>query len=345
MKSKILITALLLISIPSFAQSYVPFQFDFSSQKETYERMSEALEKLSKEISQTEKDLDELSESIIEVLSGPTDIILRDQLKKDYEDIQALYSKLDISGYSDVLKKYKEYKLRVRKHMLDYTERINNQAGNDEGNNINAKSWSGSGFALDNGYFVTNFHVVENAKKILIYGINGDFSSPFVASIVATDKFNDIAILKINDSRFAGFGKIPYSIKASTSEVGEDVYVLGYPLTATMGEEIKYTTGVISSKTGYQGNVSLYQISAPIQPGNSGGPLFDTKGNIIGIVNSKHTGAEGVGYAIKTVCLYNLVESAISSKIIPSSNQIASSPRPDQIKAIKNFVFLVNCSN
>lgn len=66
-----------------------------------------------------------------------------------------------------------------------------------------------------------------------------------------------------------------------------------------MGDEIKLTTGVISSKTGFQGDVSLYQISAPIQPGNSGGPLFDNKGNLIGIVNAKHKGAENVGYAIK----------------------------------------------
>ena len=69
-------------------------------------------------------------------------------------------------------------------------------------------------------------------------------------------------------------------MNTTTSEVGEEVFVLGYPLTATMGDEIKLTTGVISSKSGFQGDISQYQISAPVQPGNSGGPLFDSKGNI-----------------------------------------------------------------
>nr|WP_277266111.1 trypsin-like peptidase domain-containing protein [Prevotella corporis] len=79
----------------------------------------------------------------------------------------------------------------------------------------------------------------------------------------------------------------------------EDIFVLGYPLVQTMGEDVKLTTDVISSKTGFQGDVSQYQISAAIQPRNSGGPLFDSRGNLIGIVPAKHKGTENVGYAIK----------------------------------------------
>ena len=164
----------------------------------------------------------------------------------------------------------------------------------------NPKEWSGTGFALNNGYVVTNYHVIENAKSISIKGIKGDFTPKYNAIIIATDKYNDLALLQISDNNFKGFGSIPYNVKTSVSDVGEDVFVLGYPLTSTMGDEIKLTTGVISSKTGFQGDVSLYQISAPIQPGNSGGPLFDNKGNLIGIVNAKHKDAENVGYAIKT---------------------------------------------
>ena len=134
---------------------------------------------------------------------------------------------------------------------------------------------------------MTNFHVIDNAKTIQIQGIDGDFSVKYNASIIATDKYNDLALLRINDSRFTGFGNIPYNIKTTLSDVGEEIFVLGYPLTSTMGDEIKLTTGVISSKTGFQGDVSLYQISAPIQPGNSGGPLFDYQGNLVGIVNAK----------------------------------------------------------
>ena len=205
--------------------------------------------------------------------------------------------------------------------------------------------WSGSGFALNNGYFVTNYHVIEDAKSITVKGVKGNFNIAFETEVVATDKYNDLALLRINDGRFTDFGSIPYKVKTSTSEVGEDIFVLGYPLTSTMGDEIKLTTGVISSKTGFQGDVSLYQISAPVQPGNSGGPLFDSKGNLIGIVSSKHMGAESVGYAIKTSYLMNLVESALSSSIIPVTNTISGQPLTGKVKAVKDFVFMIECSS
>lgn len=208
-----------------------------------------------------------------------------------------------------------------------------------------AQEWSGSGFALNNGYIATNYHVVENAKTITVQGIKGSFSTEYKATVIATDKFNDLALIKISDSRFSGFGTIPYRVKTSTAEVGEDVFVLGYPLTSTMGDEIKLTTGVVSSKTGFQGDVSLYQISAPIQPGNSGGPLFDGNGNLIGIVNAKHKGAENVGYAIKASYLNNLVESAASSSILPSTNTVSGQPLTGKVKNLKNFVFMIKCSS
>lgn len=207
------------------------------------------------------------------------------------------------------------------------------------------EKWSGTGFALNNGYIATNYHVVENAKSIKVQGIKGNFNIEYNAIVISTDKFNDLAIIKINDSRFNGFGAIPYRVKTSTSEVGEDVFVLGYPLTTTMGDEIKLTTGVISSKTGFQGDVSLYQISAPIQPGNSGGPLFDGNGNLIGIVNAKHRGAENVSYAIKASYLNNLVESASSISLLPTNNSVSGMSLSNKVKILKNFVFMITCSS
>lgn len=206
-------------------------------------------------------------------------------------------------------------------------------------------SWSGSGFALKNGYIVTNYHVVDGAHSISVKGIRGDFNKSYNATVVGSDKSNDLALLKISDQGFTGFGAIPYSISSSSAEVGQDVFVLGYPLTSTMGDEIKLTTGIISSKTGFQGDVSLYQISAPIQPGNSGGPLFDKKGNIIGVVSAKHAGAENVGYAVKSMYLRNLIESCASSSVIPSSNSVATLALTGKVKAEKNFVFYIECSS
>lgn len=207
-----------------------------------------------------------------------------------------------------------------------------------------SESWTGSGFALKDKFVATNYHVIDGASKISIKGIRGNFNVTYNAEVVGTDKTNDLALLKIIDTNFPGFGPIPYSISTSMSEVGADIFVLGYPLTSTMGDEIKLTTGIISSKSGYQGDVSLYQISAPIQPGNSGGPLFDNKGNIVGIVSAKHTGAENVGYAIKASYLRNLVESCSSFSILPASNSVSSLPLTGKVKAERNFVFYIICT-
>lgn len=208
-----------------------------------------------------------------------------------------------------------------------------------------AQEWSGTGFALNNGYVVTNYHVVEDAKSINISGINGDFAVSYTASVVTTDKINDLAIIKVNDSRFNGFGGLPYSIDMQQAEVGDDVFVLGYPLTQTMGNEIKLTNGIISSRTGFQGDVSLYQMSAPIQPGNSGGPMFNSKGNVVGIVCAHHKGTENVGYAIKTSYLKNLAESSSLSNIFPTNNAISTLPLSGQVKKLKKYVYLIKCSN
>lgn len=213
--------------------------------------------------------------------------------------------------------------------------------------NINAQKqeWTGTGFALNNGYVVTNYHVVENAKSIYIQGLNGDFSKKYKSTIIASDKTNDLAILKVSDNYSLNYSSLPYSIKSSTCEVGEEVFVLGYPLVSSMGAEIKLTTGVISSKSGYEGDISLYQVSTPIQPGNSGAPLFDHNGNIIGVINAKHKDAENVGYAIKSSYLKNLIESFLPTSAIPTRNSIYNLPLTQKVKSLKNSIFLISCSN
>ena len=205
--------------------------------------------------------------------------------------------------------------------------------------------WTGTGFALGNSYVVTNQHVIDEAKTISIKGVKGDLNNGYSADVVTVDKANDIAVLKINDTRFNGFGAIPYSVSTRMADVGEDVFVLGFPLTQALGNEIKLTNGIISSRTGYQGDIATYQISAPVQPGNSGGPMFDKKGNVIGIVVAGVPGAENVGYAIKTSYLSILNESAGLNIKFPSNNTISSFPLAEKVKKIKDFVFYIECSN
>ncbi len=202
-------------------------------------------------------------------------------------------------------------------------------------------TWAGSGFAIGDKLVATNYHVVEGSNSLLVCGANGNVNDNYTAEVIAADKFNDLAILKITDDRFNGFGLIKYGFNTNTVDVGTNVFVLGYPLTDSMGTDVKLTDGLISAKTGFHGDVSQYQISAPVQSGNSGGPLFDDSGNIIGVINAKHAAAENVGYAIKLSYLKNLIESTNKSISLSSHNTIQSYSLPDKIKAISPFVVMI----
>lgn len=206
------------------------------------------------------------------------------------------------------------------------------------------KSWSGTGFALKNGYLLTNYHVIENASIINIYGVGGDFTKGIKATVIGLDKYNDLALLKLSGIVPTGLNSIPYGFKSKISDVGEDVYVLGYPLTATMGEEVKLTNGIISARTGFDGDVSQYQISVPVQPGNSGGPLIDYNGNVIGVVCAKHKGAENVSYAVKTTQVKNLIESVSDLSIMNTTNTLQGKALKDQVKLVNKFVYIIKCS-
>ena len=226
---------------------------------------------------------------------------------------------------------------------LKYLKTYPTSSSNVGGSKTNqGSSWTGTGFALKNGYIVTNNHVVDGASSILVQGINGT-TIEYKAEVVAVDKNNDLALIRINDYRFDGFGSIPYSIKEMLCDVGSDVFVLGYPLTSYMGEEIKLTNGIISSRSGYQGDITTYQISAPVQPGNSGGPMFDKNGNVVGVVNAGIPGAENVGYAIKTSYLCNLINSSVSSAIIPRNNTISTMSLSEKVKVLRNYTFYIKC--
>lgn len=210
--------------------------------------------------------------------------------------------------------------------------------------NNNPSKWTGTGFALKGGYILTNYHVINDASTINVYGIDGDFANGRKATIIGFDKSNDLALLKLSGDLPVSFNSIPYGFKSQIADVGEDVYVLGYPLTATMGEEVKLTNGIISAKTGFDGDVSQYQISVPVQPGNSGGPLIDYNGNVIGIVCAKHIGAENASYAVKTSQAKNLIESVSNSSIMSTKNTLQGKSLKEQVKSVSKYVFIIKCN-
>jgi S1-C subfamily serine protease len=211
--------------------------------------------------------------------------------------------------------------------------------------NVNVSSntpASGTGFGItSNGLIVTNSHVINGATKISVRGIKGDFSKLYSAKLLTEDKNNDLAIIQINDPEFASLGSIPFTIAARTSDVGSSVYALGYPLKAVMGDEIKLTNGIISSKSGFQGDVTSYQITVPLQPGNSGGPLFDANGNLVGVVNAKLTIGENVSYAIKASYLTNLLDLLATPPKLQTINSLSGKQLTEQVKILNKFVYII----
>lgn len=203
---------------------------------------------------------------------------------------------------------------------------------------------SGTGFAISsNGIIVTNYHVIQGASNITVKGINADPVKGYKAKVLISDQTNDLCIIQVIDKEFTTLGQIPYTIKTKTAEVGEEVFVLGYPLRSSMGDEIKLTTGVISSKTGINGAVTDYQFSAPVQPGNSGGPLFDKQGNVIGIVSAKHKQADNASYAIKANYLLNLYDLLPAQPKQPVVNTLSGKPLVAQVQLAKKFVYVIEC--
>ena len=198
---------------------------------------------------------------------------------------------------------------------------------------------SGTCFAInEKGYIATCYHVVEGAHKFRVRGIGGDFNKSYVAELVSVDRPNDLAVLKISSAPSSAFAGIPYAVQSRLADVGEDVFVLGYPLRPIMGDEIKLTNGLISSRSGYQGDEVTYQISAAVQSGNSGGPLFDKSGNVIGVVNARLM-VESAAYAVKGSYLDNLCKKIGVG--MSTSNTIKNLSLAEQIKKINKFIYII----
>jgi S1-C subfamily serine protease len=210
-----------------------------------------------------------------------------------------------------------------------------------EDKNIKA---TGSGIIISkNGYIITNHHVIEEAKDVLIELNENGVMKTYIASVIISDKDNDLSILQIKDPKFKGFEKIAYSFKESGAlEVGSTVFTLGYPMAlAGMGKETKFTDGKISSKTGYNNSINSFQTSVPVQPGNSGGPLFDDKGKLIGVINAKIKEADNVSYAIKLNYIKNLIEILPETIDIPNDTSVSSMSLQEQVKLLSNYVVLI----
>ncbi|MBC7389843.1 MAG: trypsin-like peptidase domain-containing protein [Opitutaceae bacterium] len=225
------------------------------------------------------------------------------------------------------------------RYSLKYEENLDSPINGSLSNKREKKQ--GTCFLLNSqGYLITNYHCIENSKEIIIRGINGDFTTRYTASIVASDPTNDLVLIKLNNKSIK-FKNPPYSIRSNGVFQAEKVYALGYPMTFAMGEEMKITEGIISSKSGVQGDLSKFQISAIVNPGNSGGPLIDFQGNLIGVINAKSSIAEGAGYAIKASYLESFLKN-VDGFIFPTLvNSIKDKPIIQKIAILKSFIYII----
>ena len=183
---------------------------------------------------------------------------------------------------------------------------------------------SGTGFFITrDGYVLTCHHVIKGAVKIEIV-VEG---KTYPASLVRDDPNNDLALLKINGS----FSAIAFSSNRS-AKMGQEVFTVGYPNPSLQGVNAKITKGIVNSLTGFQDDLRLYQISVPVQPGNSGGALVDENGNVLGVIVAmldakttfKISGSlpQNVNYAVKSTYAQAMLDTLpeVYDKLIAPSN-------------------------
>lgn len=259
--------------------------------------------------------------------------------------IVSVFSTLWLTGYYKNLRKATSDYSALRRDMNTVKRNVNAQNAaikniNNKDNDKEAIHYGATGFMITkSGYVVTNYHVITGSDSVHLQNHKGE---SFKADIIFTNPEKDLAILHISDSTYKPIKNIPYTFKRQDSDMGEDVYTIGFPR-----DESVYGQGYLSSSTGYAGDTLAYQVSIPVNPGNSGGPLLDKDGNVIGIISGKQKGQDGAAFAIKTEALMETLNSipadSLKGKnvVLNNKNLLQNLPRTDQIKKLQDYVYIV----
>ncbi|MCK1736198.1 trypsin-like peptidase domain-containing protein [Bradyrhizobium sp. 138] len=178
-------------------------------------------------------------------------------------------------------------------------------------------TFTGTGFVVSpNGHIVTNSHVIDSCTGDIKGNLAGEAS--MVLRVVSSDATNDLALLQAPaKTAFKDFAKI----RDRSMHSGDSVVAIGFPLHGYLSSDLTVTTGIVSSLSGFRNHTGRLQISAAVQAGNSGGPLFDMSGQVAGVIVAKlnalrmikETGqlTENINFAIKTGALRDFLDNSV----------------------------------
>ena len=213
------------------------------------------------------------------------------------------------------------------------------------GEKANLQAMSGSGFFISNlGHVLTNAHVVKGCKRV---SVGNSSSNQVSAEVISKDKQNDLALLKLFSMDKASASSkslikgldiklVPLAanglLRSDDVKLGEKIMVAGYPYGEGLSDTIKVTSGIVSATRGLGDNSAQFQLDAAVQSGNSGGPIYDSGGNIVGVVVSQlsklkvaqggDTLPENVNFGIKASAVKTFLNSSgLPSKVAQRSSE------------------------
>lgn len=196
----------------------------------------------------------------------------------------------------------------------------------------------GSGVVVSTaGDIVTNEHVINNCARIRIQPLG------LPVKLVAKDTRNDLALLRAENAEL-----MPVRLRAGRSvRLGDDVIAIGYPLKGLLSSGAVVTTGIVNAMTGVNDDTSAFQISATVQPGSSGGPIFDRSGSLVGIVRARllsttQVNAQNVNFGINLATVSNFLDThAVNYLTAPSAAKPADTA--DLVERARKSTVQVEC--
>jgi len=203
---------------------------------------------------------------------------------------------------------------------------------------------TGTGFFVStNGHLVTNYHVIEDSTEVIIVTFD---KREHVAKVIKADPVNDVVLLKVETTT----KPLSFSEQPNPSK-GEEVFTLGYPLIMIQGQEQKATFGRINSLSGMSDDIRFMQIDAPVQHGNSGSPLMNMNGQVIGVITAtlnqieilKVSGSlpQNVNYALKFDYVIPLLRYGLSNMSAKPTAMKSQQKVTDLIKIVEPSVMMI----